>query len=261
MKYIVFVLLTMQSACAQQQDLNSEALYFPENIQKPLAGECLPNSEALTKKVTHYYVPLLEKYDHFTCNRMEGTCIYKKKKVQWLHNYGYEDQKLSEARCKNGYGNNQNCLNPCRTIAASMIHHRYGQVYFIKELVGKRCGNLKRDGFEMIHDGLVYVGDTGSPRHFNDTGRFDFFWGRCKNKSNGVCREGALDISMAITNSPYCMVWSPDDPSANVALKEEFARRVVNEAIQRKDRGAAADFNLDKGQPPARSAEGFEHTP
>jgi hypothetical protein len=204
---------------------------------------CL-NGNAVTKEVTHYMVPLLEAYNHQTCDLMEGTCIYKKNGVQFLHNYGYQDEPLSSARCKNGYGNRRNCLNPCRTVAASMRHHRFGQVLFLKELVGKKCGNLERDGFEMIHDGFVVVADTGAESHFNATGRFDFFWGRCANRRNGICREGAQPISDATTRSSYCMVWDPARPALNQDLKDAFVSKVKAEALERGDVGAAEDFKL-----------------
>ncbi len=239
----VLMIFAGQSACAQ-----SSGTPFVESLNEPMAihSKCLPNKAGTTRQVTHYYVPLLEEYDNFTCDRMEGTCIYKKKGVAWLHNFGYTDTTLESARCKNGYGNKQNCLNPCRTIAASMRHHRWGEVHFIKSLVGKTCGS-KRDGTEMIHDGFVVVGDTGAASHFNAPGRFDFFWGRCQDKKNGVCHEGAQMLSEAATSSPYCMVWNPANPLKNEDIKMEFVWKVKSEAIARGDNGAATDFDLDKG--------------
>lgn len=208
----------------------------------PLHPKCLSGSDSITKQVTHYMVPLLSSYNHKVCNQIEGTCIYKKNGVQWLHNFGYEDQKLTQARCKNGYGNKKNCLNPCRTVAASMDHHRYGQIMFIKDLVGKRCGNRARDGFEMIHDGLVVVADTGSPRYFNAEGRFDFFWGRCSNRRSGICLEGAQAISQETSNSSYCTIWDPDRPTENQDVKLDFDAMVKEEALARGDTGAAAEL-------------------
>lgn len=213
---------------------------FAQNI--PV--RCIPGTESTTKLVTHYYVPLLKKYDHKICELMEGTCIFLKNGVRYLHNYGYPQQKLSEARCKNGYGNTRNCLNPCRTLAASTVHHKSGQVVYIPELVGKKCGNLSRDGFEMIHDGFMVIGDTGSPRHFNAQGRFDFFWGRCEKTKNHECKEGPTAISAAITSSPYCTVWNPADPTVNQDVKSAFVSKVKSEALTRGDVGAADDFNL-----------------
>jgi hypothetical protein len=98
----------------------------------------------------------------------------------------------------------------------------------------------------MIHDGYVVVADTGAPSHFNQPGRFDFFWGRCKDKSQGVCREGAETLSRAASNSPYCMAWNPMDPLKNIDIKVDFQNHVIQEAIDRGDQGAAADFDLDK---------------
>src|ERR1035437_6165954 len=80
--------------------------------------DCLAGTAAMTKAVTHYMVPLLNKYDHQVCDVIEGTCIYKKSRTQFLHNYGRSDIDLAQAQCKNGWGNHQNCLHPCRTIAA-----------------------------------------------------------------------------------------------------------------------------------------------
>lgn len=207
-------------------------------------ARCLAGSSAKTKEVTHYMVPLLEKYDHFTCDQMEGTCIYRKNGVQYLHNYGYKDQPLSQARCKNGYGNKRNCLHPCRTVAASMKHHRFGEVLYIPELVGHKCGNRSRDGFEMIHDGYVVVADTGSPKHFNARGRLDFFWGRCANRKSGICREGAVPISNDATTSDYCMVWDPSKPNQNTDIRDGFIQQIKMEARARGDLGAADDFDL-----------------
>jgi len=205
---------------------------------------CLAGTQAQTKQVTHYMIPLLSKYNHQICHLMEGTCIYLKNSVPYLHSYGYRDQPLAQARCKNGYGNKANCLHPCRTVAASMKHHRFGQVLFLKELVGQRCGNRKRDGFEMIHDGFVVVADTGSPKHFNAKGRLDFFWGRCKDRRSGICLEGAQNISQAVSKSSYCTVWDPAQPRKNQDLKSAFVRAVKAEALARGDKGAADEFGL-----------------
>lgn len=235
---IVFCL----SACAPAGGQSTTAAGEGGEISgRTIHSSCLPGQSFTTKTVTHYYVPLLERYDDFTCDQMEGTCIYKKNGVEWLHNFGYADQKLSQARCKNGYGNSSNCLNPCRTIAASMTHHRWGEIVFIKALVGKKCG-MRRDGTEMIHDGFVMVGDTGAPSHFNAPGRFDFFWGRCKNKSNGVCHEGAVGLSDPSSNSSYCKVWNPADPNTNADIREEFLEKVRQEALNRGDLGAAEEI-------------------
>lgn len=242
---LFLVLCFSMIACGQDsRNLADEAESTDDKgIMAPIHPKCLPKKSGKTTKVTHYMVPLLDAFDDFICNKMEGTCIYKKNGVPWLHNYGYEDQPLSEARCKNGYGNKNNCLNPCRTIAASMQHHRSGEVIFMKQLVGMRCGN-KRDGTEMIHDGYVVVGDTGSPRYFNHKGRFDFFWGRCKDRRNGECLEGAVPISERVSKSDYCLVWDPADPLKNEDIKVEFIYKVRTEALNRGDIGAADDFDL-----------------
>lgn len=206
--------------------------------------DCLAGTAAMTKAVTHYMVPLLKKYDHQVCDVIEGTCIYKQSGTQYIHNYGRSDISLTQAQCKNGWGNHQNCLHPCRTIAASMAHHQYGQIVFMKELAGQKCGNLKRDGFEMIHDGYVVVMDTGSPVYFHEVGRFDFFWGRCQNQKSGECFEGAIPLSSATSHSEFCTVWDPSRPQINQDVKNRFVQKVKDEDRQRGDVGAANDFNL-----------------
>ena len=206
--------------------------------------KCLTGSTAKTKAVTHYMVPILDSYSHQVCDVVEGTCIYKKKNVQYIHNVGYTDVPLSQSHCKNGWGNRGNCIHPCRTLAASMKHHRFGQVVFMKALVGLKCGNLKRDGFEMVHDGYMVVTDTGSPNYFYQVGRFDFFWGRCRNQSNGECHEGAVDISEQTSNTDFCTVWDPAKPGMNVDIKNAFVLKVKKEAAQRGDFDAANDFQL-----------------
>lgn len=215
-----------------------------ETESESINPNCLDGKVEKSKLVTHYYVPLLEEYDHYNCHILEGTCIYMKDGVPWLHNYGYEDEPLADARCKNGYGNKENCLHPCRALAASMKEHTWGEVIFFKNLVGLKCGNRERDGFELVHDGYMVVIDTGSPRYFNKRGRFDFFLGRCKNFRNGECFEGGPTISNALSNSDYCVVWDPKRPNRNKALKDNFVKTVKKEAIERNDREAAVDFEL-----------------
>lgn len=217
----------------------------PVELPEPLGPNCLPHRTFWAKQVTHYYVPLLTKFNQFVCNKMEGSCIYKKSAAEWLHNYGKKDELLSKADCKNGYGNKNDCLHPCRVLAASMMHHRYGEVLFFPELVGMTCGNKERDGFEIQHDGYMVVLDTGSPQKFNTRGRFDFFWGRCRDRSSGVCLEGAERISKALSKSLYCVAWTPSAPGQNVEFKTGFVQTVRNEALARRDNERAAGFDLD----------------
>lgn len=226
------------------QVLVAGLLFWSQNLYAafPPGSPCTTFQKA--NLVTHYFIPLFEAYDDYHCDKLEGTCIYKKNGEPWLHNYGYPDQRLADARCKNGYGNNQNCLNPCRVLAASMKHHTYGEIIYMPELVGKRCGNLARDGFEIpVHDGYMIVMDTGSPKHFNKQGRFDFFWGRCENNRGGLCFEGAVDISNKLSNSNYCIAWNPKDPKKNTKIKDEFIKKVRIEATLRRDYEAGKDFD------------------
>ena len=90
----------------------------------------------------------------------------------------------------------------------------------------------------------MVVLDTGSPKYFNAKGRFDFFWGRCKDQSAGNCNEGAIPISDATSNSDYCTVWDPLHPKQNQDLKEAFLQTVRSEDLMRGDTGAAQDLNF-----------------
>lgn len=218
--------------------------------QTPVEANCLSSNFSRTKLVTHYVIPILKSYDHTVCDQLEGTCIYDKKGTPWLHNFGYNDQALASARCKNGYGNQQNCLHPCRILAASQKYHPYGQIIFMKELVGKKCGNLLRDGYEMIHDGYMVVQDTGSPRYFNQPGRFDFFWGRCQNYVNGECLEGAAEISEANSYGNYCVVWDPNKPAQNAAIRDALVKKIKDEALRRGDLQAAQEFEITSAPQP-----------
>ncbi len=241
----LFTVLFSFTACANPSSSILEPEQQIETTEAPVGPNCLPRKSFVAKRVTHYYVPLLTSFNAFTCNKMEGTCIFKKKGEQWLHNYGREEERLSKAACKNGYGNKSDCLHPCRVLAASMKHHRYGQVLYFPKLVGLKCGNKERDGFELTHDGYMVVLDTGSPTHFNDQGRFDFFWGRCKDRNGGLCLEGATTISDTLSNTPYCVAWDPGDGQKNVEVKLNFVTKVRNEALARGDSRQAADFDLN----------------
>jgi len=205
--------------------------------------DCLPGTSVKTKLVTHYMIPLLASYNNQVCDVIEGTCIYNKGNVPYMHNFGYKDLPLSQERCQNGYGNKLNCIHPCRVLAASMKYHQYGQIVFIPELVGQKCGNLKRDGFEMVHDGYMVVLDTGAASDFHEQGRFDFFWGRCQNMKSGVCLEGAEPISDALTDKPYCTVYDPSTPKVNANVKAAFIQKVEAEDRERGDLGAADDIS------------------
>lgn len=208
-----------------------------------ISPNCIKGSSTKSKRVTYYIVPLLEKYDHFQCDQMQGTCIYGPVGQQMIHNFGHKDEPLANARCKNGWGNKSNCLHPCRTLAASMQFHQHGQIVFMKELVGLKCGNQARDGYEFVHDGYMIVGDTGSPTYFNAPGRFDFFGGRCILAKNGLCYEGVASLAENTTNSDYCTVWDPRNPMVNKGIKDSFVRQVQMEDRARGDLGAAEDLN------------------
>lgn len=206
-----------------------------------LHPKCLGDGQQ-AKRVTHYMVPILKSFEKKTCEVMEGTCLFEKSGTPYIYSVGHGSQPLATARCKNGWGNKSNCLHPCRVLAASMDHHTFGQIVFIKDLVGKRCGSRARDGFEIVHDGFMMVADTGSSRHFNAPGRFDFFWGPCERRAGGECLEGAIPISEALTKGDFCTVWDPKTPERNSDVKNAFVSAVSQEAKQRGDEGAAQDI-------------------
>jgi hypothetical protein len=198
-----------------------------------------------TTSVTHYYVPLLKNYSSFECSQMEGVCRYWVNNVEYIANSGMPSVPLAKAECKNGvgYGRTWNCTHPCRSLAANPKFHRPGEIIFFPALVGKSCGSGQN---AMIHDGFMVVNDTGSPAHFNREGRFDFFWGECKNSHNGMCMDsGAIQISTLLSDSPYCRVWRPADPTYNEGIKIAFQTAVRTEALDRNDNRMAAAFDLD----------------
>jgi hypothetical protein len=57
-----------------------------------------------------------------------------------------------------------------------------------------------------------------------------------------VCREGALALSEAATNTASCKVWSPADPSTNADLRASLFAKWRQEAVARGDLGAADEF-------------------
>lgn len=152
---------------------------------------------------------------------------------------------LEKAECKNGvgYGRTWNCTHPCRSLAANPKYHRPGEIIFFPALVGKTCGAGKN---AMIHDGFMVVNDTGSSTHFNREGRFDFFWGECRNSHNGMCMDpGAIQISTLLSDSPYCRAWRPGDPNYNEGIKIVFQDAVRAQAFASDDNRMAAGFDLD----------------
>ncbi|QDG74419.1 hypothetical protein [Labrenzia sp. PHM005] len=216
-----------------------------------------------TNKVTHYYVPLLENDppNKRNCHSIEGVCKYISGGEKYIYNYTGEDapngsvfveyakrhsKLVSEAVCKHGkgYGIDTNCTHPCRSLAASTKHHRRGELLFFEELVGVECGSGKS---AMIHDGYAFVNDTGSPRHFNRTGRFDFFWGDCNSFNNdAVCLDGnALKIDRELDGAEYRLIWSPHLPERNKDIMKSVEKSVREEASKREDGEAARNFRFE----------------
>ena len=214
-----------------------------------------------TNKVTHYYVPLLGSAspNKRNCHSIEGVCKYLVDGSMHIYNYtgasvsdaGFEayarsnDVPVADALCKHGkgYGKKTNCTHPCRSLAASTKHHSGGELLFFPKLVGVACGTGTSS---IIHDGFMFVNDTGSPRHFNKTGRFDFFWGDCSSfNSNAVCLDGnALKIDRMLDNADYEVIWKPEAPDTNRSAAEMFTLTVQAEAVKRDDGPEAVKFDL-----------------
>lgn len=230
---------------------NQELYGLGREAQKDMSIVCGEKPKKTTK-VTHYYVPILKNFDSQSCHFIEGVCHFQKNGVTHVYNYDggkkaspHKAVPLAKARCKSGigYGIQENCTHPCRSLAASVTHHKPGEVIFFKNLVGMRCGIGK---YAMIHDGFMIVNDTGAKKHFNHTGRFDFFFGPCRKKKNGICLEGGWDLSKVLTKSNYCRVWKPNAPTINTALKEKIYTVVRNEGIAKDDDQYASKVNVQQ---------------
>lgn len=157
--------------------------------------------------------------------------------------------RISGYRCRNGLGYYGQpamagtCLHPCRTVAADPRFYRPGEILFFKNLVGLKCGSGRN---QMIHDGFVVVADNGNPEAINIEGRFGIFWGRCQTEQNGFCLDdGAIAMDFALTFSPYCRAWRPQDPLHHDDIKLAIYNQVRSEAVRRGDNHAASSFDLD----------------
>ena len=217
---------------------NEALMKLGKAAQKNMTIACGGAKIMRANVVTHYYVPKMDRFNAFTCHQMEGTCHFKQKGTWYTANYGKKTMPLRDARCKSGYGYGlpTNCVHPCRSLAASKRFHKPGEVIFFPNLVGMKCGTGKN---AMIHDGFMIVNDTGSPKHFNREGRFDFFWGECNKFGNGLCYDGGVTISQALSTSRYCRVWRTQDPSRNVDAKVKVYAAINQEARQGDDGNAS----------------------
>ena len=223
-----------------------------------------------TNKVTHYYVPLLGSSppNKRNCHTIEGVCKYLIDGKAYIYNYTGEsapggaafaayakdhDALVSEALCKHGkgYGINSNCTHPCRSLAASTTHHTRGELLFFPKLVGVACGS---GNSTITHDGYMLVNDTGAKRHFNRTGRFDFFWGDCNSfNQNAVCLDGnALAIDRDLDNAEYRLIWTPEAPDTNRDVARSFSATVRAEALKRGDGPEAIKFDIEEFLPGGR---------
>lgn len=173
----------------------------------------------------------------------------EKQAASVTHYYISPGAKVGDYRCKNGlayFGQPAmagTCLHPCRSLAADPRYHRPGEVIFFKNLVGLSCGT-GRD--KMVHDGFMVVTDNGNPDAINIEGRFGLFWGQCTVEQNGFCMdEGAIALDFALTFSPYCRAWRPNDPLYHDNIKLAVYNTVRSEAVRRGDNMAASKFDLD----------------
>lgn len=222
-------------------------------------------SKSNTNKATVYYVPLLKNRtpNKRNCHNIEGVCKYASGGKDYIYNftgrrapggaafakYAAEHHvELSKAVCRSGKARwKTNCTHPCRSLAASLRHHRRGELLFIPELVGVNCGSNKST---IVHDGYVFINDTGAVKHFNKKGRFDFFWGDCnKFTRNAVCADSTSPkIDRILDKTEYRLIWSPHRPQKNKQLMKRVERKIRLEARRRGDGVAATSFSFSDFQ-------------
>lgn len=127
--------------------------------------------------VTEYFTFKTGRIDSAVC-KMEGTLLVNGTLYVW--NEGRCQR--AAVQCRYGIGHRNNCLTPCRSIAADSRHWRIGQSVYIAEYKGRRCPFT---GERMT--GQFTVADVGGwikgPR------RFDVFMGVCVRQSGGVCQQ------------------------------------------------------------------------
>ncbi len=96
----------------------------------------------------------------------------------------------------------------------------------------------------------MFVNDTGAKSKFNHFGRFDFFWGDCREFRGGVCYDGnAHAIDALLDKAEFRIVWSPADPTSNREIMMKFSEQLRREAVAREDGPAAVAADLSEFEP------------
>lgn len=153
-------------------------------------------------KPSKFFTPVKEDCDSDTLNVFTN-CIESDKGQLY---FGHLDrtESLASTQCPFGYApqvnkgffghqkyNNQNvCLDPCHSISVGKTfrdEQRFGQrralnigdVVFVPELKGKRCGEQKHDGCAIVSQFIEYTNDP----------ILDFFSGTCKKIFKGRCLD------------------------------------------------------------------------
>lgn len=163
------------------------------------------NKEWLLGKVanpTKFFTPVKEECDSDTLNVFTN-CIDPDNKQLFFGNIE-RTEPLASTQCPFGYAprvskgffgyeryNDQKvCLDPCHSISVGKTfrdEQRFGErralsigdVVFVPELKGKRCGDQKHDGCAIVSQFIEYSNDP----------ILDFFSGTCKNISRGRCLD------------------------------------------------------------------------
>lgn len=131
---------------------------------------------------------------------LQGTCmIYQNGKTRSFNVHSKRGGitrffEIDDNSCRYGYGVQNICLEPFRTVAADLSLYKPGEVLYVPSVVGAVLpGNMKHDGFFIVRDkGAMIKGK----------GRFDFYTGfmSWKDQSNPLVKLGLSDER---TRLPY----------------------------------------------------------
>ena len=178
---VVLILLQTASALAGSADIRCPGVTkFTQYFIKDVVG---PNDRACTD---------------------EGSCRFQNKDGEWLIKDVKEAPVLAaDTACKFGRGINDACLMPCESIAADLRYHSFGDIIYISEFAGLKCGQFENK------NGRFFVNDRG--RDVKGKNRFDVFIGDCMKSKDGDCSDpDQQDIKLRVlTNKVYCKDESP----------------------------------------------------
>lgn len=127
--------------------------------------------------ITEYFTFKTDHIDYRIC-KMEGTLLVNGVLYVWARG----TCRRADVQCQYGIGNRNNCLTPCRSIAADPRYWRPGDRVYISQLAGQRCPFTG----ERL-SGNFTVADVGA--YIKGARRFDIFMGVCVRQAGGVCRQ------------------------------------------------------------------------